>query len=74
MLVIKVTLRKGRTLAQKKALGRALTEAAATYLGEARENIRLVYYEVSPDDWFVAGEPLSSLKKPSLPANDETRS
>ncbi len=73
MLVIKVTLRAGRTAEQKKALAKALTRAAARLLGEPEKNIRLVYYEVAPEDWFVAGEPLPT--RPSTTEDDDaTRS
>jgi 4-oxalocrotonate tautomerase len=55
MVVLKVTLLEGRSLAKKRELARRLSEAAARFLGEDLQEIRLVFYEVSKDDWAVGG-------------------
>ena len=55
MVVLKVTLLEGRSLAKKRELARRLSEAAARFLGEDLQEIRLVFYEVSKEDWAVGG-------------------
>ncbi len=55
MVVLKVTLLEGRSLEKKRELARRLSEAAARFLGEDLQEIRLVFYEVSKDDWAVGG-------------------
>jgi len=55
MVVLKVTLLEGRPLEKKRELARRLTEAAAKHLGEPKEEIRLVFYEVSKEQWAVGG-------------------
>ena len=56
MIVIKTTMMEGRTGEQKEALIRRLSEAAANELGWPIEEVRVVIYEVSKDDWGIAGE------------------
>jgi 4-oxalocrotonate tautomerase len=55
MVVLKVTLLEGRSLEKKRELARRLSEAAARFLGEDLQEIRLVFYEVSKEDWAVGG-------------------
>lgn len=56
MLVIKTTMMEGRTMEQKEALIRRLSETAADELGWPLEEVRTVIYEVSKNDWGIAGE------------------
>lgn len=56
MLVIKTTMMEGRTTEQKEALIRRLSETAADELGWPLEEVRMVIYEVSKNDWGIAGE------------------
>ena len=56
MLVIKTTMMEGRTSEQKEALIRRLSETAAEELGWPLEEVRVVIYEVSKNDWGIAGE------------------
>lgn len=56
MLVIKTTMMEGRTSEQKEALIRRLSETAADELGWPLEEVRVVIYEVSKNDWGIAGE------------------
>lgn len=56
MIVLKVTMMEGRTLEQKRTLARRLTEAAARHFGEPAEEIRLVIYEVTPNQWASGGQ------------------
>lgn len=62
MPLIQVTLAKGRTPEQLKALGEALTAAAESSIGAKRESVRVVLTECEPDHWFVGGETLADLK------------
>jgi 4-oxalocrotonate tautomerase len=55
MVVLKVTLLEGRSPEKKRELARRLSEAAARFLGEDLQEIRLVFYEVSKEDWAVGG-------------------
>jgi|FaiFalFF_MnMetaG_3_1042247.scaffolds.fasta_scaffold01741_6 4-oxalocrotonate tautomerase len=55
MVVLKVTLLEGRSLEKKRELARRLSEAAARHFGEDLQEIRLVFYEVSKEDWAVGG-------------------
>jgi 4-oxalocrotonate tautomerase len=54
-LVIKLTMMEGRTTEQKEALIRRLSEAAAEELGWPLEEVRMVIYEVSKEEWGIAG-------------------
>ena len=56
MIVIKTTMMEGRTAEQKEALIRRLSEAAADELGWPIEEVRVVFYEVSKNNWGIAGE------------------
>lgn len=62
MPFIQVTMLEGRTVEQKHALISALTEAAVASVGAKPESVRVALYEVSGDDWGVAGEAMSVLK------------
>ncbi|RTG97532.1 tautomerase family protein [Thermus scotoductus] len=55
MVLLKVTLLEGRPLEKKRELAKKLTEAAARHFGVPREDIRLIFYEVSREDWAVGG-------------------
>jgi 4-oxalocrotonate tautomerase len=55
MVVLKVTLLEGRSLEKKRELTRRLSEAAARHFGEDLQEMRLVFYEVSKEDWAVGG-------------------
>jgi 4-oxalocrotonate tautomerase len=56
VLVIKTTMMEGRTSEQKEALILRLSETAADELGWPIEEVRMVIYEVSKNDWGIAGE------------------
>ena len=59
MPFIQVTMIEGRTAEQKHALIKALTEAAVATVNTVPDNVRVALYEVSADDWGVAGEAVS---------------
>ncbi|MDN5861155.1 MAG: 4-oxalocrotonate tautomerase family protein [Pseudonocardia sp.] len=62
MPLIQVTLAKGRTPEQLRALGQALTAAAEQAIGARRESIRVVLTECEPELWFAGGESLADLR------------
>ena len=62
MPFIQVTLLKGRSVEQKHALIRRLTEAVAEEVGGDPQRIRVALYEVSADDWGIGGVPMSVLR------------
>ena len=62
MPFIQVTLLKGRSVEQKHALIRRLTEAVAEEVGGDPQSIRVALYEVSADDWGIGGVPVSVLR------------
>ena len=62
MPLIQVTMLKGRTPEQKKALIRELTEAAVSSIDANPESIRVVLYEVDGDHFAVAGETMTERK------------
>ena len=55
MLVLKVTMLEGRTAEQKAELIRRLTDSAAQHLGEPADSIRVLIYEMSPQNWGAGG-------------------
>jgi 4-oxalocrotonate tautomerase len=55
MLVLKVSIREGRTEAQKSELIERLTAAAELYLNEPADDIRVIVYEVPPTNWGAGG-------------------
>ncbi|GAA4707851.1 hypothetical protein GCM10023215_56180 [Pseudonocardia yuanmonensis] len=62
MPLIQVTLAKGRSPEQLRALGEALTTAAEEAVGAKRESIRVVLTECEPELWFAGGESLADLR------------
>lgn len=59
MVVLKVTLLRGRSLEKKRELVRRLTEMAARALSEPYEEVRVILYEVRKDQWATGGILLS---------------
>ena len=62
MPLIQVTLAKGRSPEQLKALGAALTAAAAEAIEAKPETVRVVLNECEAEHWFVGGETLADLR------------
>ena len=62
MPFIQVTLLEVRSVEQKHALIRRLTEAVAEEVGGDPQRIRVALYEVSADDWGIGGVPVSVLR------------
>ena len=63
MLVIKTTMMEGRTAEQKEALIRRLSEVAVEELGWPVEDVRVVIYEVTKQDWGIAGSSVSERER-----------
>ena len=59
MPMIQVTMIEGRTVEQKHALIKELSEAVQRTLDVPIERVRVALYEVSADDWGIGGVPVS---------------
>jgi 4-oxalocrotonate tautomerase len=59
MPFITVQLIEGRTVEQKHALIKEISEAAIRVLDADPDNVRIVINEVTADDWGVAGVPVA---------------
>ena len=55
MPVIQITMSEGRTIEQKRELVRVLTKETARILNSKEENMRVLIYEVSKENWGNAG-------------------
>jgi 4-oxalocrotonate tautomerase len=66
MPFITVQLIEGRSVEQKHALIKEISEAAIRVLDADPDNVRIVINEVTADDWGVGGVPVavSRDKKP----------
>jgi 4-oxalocrotonate tautomerase len=56
MPTIRVELFAGRTVEQKRALARALTEAAVATLGGRPDGVDIIFTDVERHDWATGGE------------------
>ena len=55
MPVIQITMSVGRTIEQKRELVKVLTKETARILNSKEENMRVLIYEVSKENWGNAG-------------------
>jgi 4-oxalocrotonate tautomerase len=55
MPVIQITMSEGRTIEQKRELVKVLTKETARILNSKEENMRILIYEVSKENWGNAG-------------------
>ena len=55
MPVVTVQLWEGRTLAQKRALVRAITDAMVEHAAARPEALHVILQEVPPENWGLAG-------------------
>jgi 4-oxalocrotonate tautomerase len=62
MPLIQVTLVQGRTVEQKHALIRALTDAMHEAIGTPKDRIRVALYEITGDEWGIGGEPFAAVR------------
>ena len=63
MFVIKVTMMAGRTAEQKAELIRQLSDAAARRLDWPMDDVRVIIYEVSKDEWGIAGRAVAERER-----------
>lgn len=59
MPFITVQIIEGRSVEQKHALIKEISEAAIRVLGADPDNVRIVINEVTADDWGVGGIPVA---------------
>jgi 4-oxalocrotonate tautomerase len=55
MPTIRVELMEGRTIEQKKALVKALTQATADTLGSKPESVDVLLFDIKRHDWATGG-------------------
>lgn len=56
MPTIRVELFEGRTVDQKRALAKALTEATVRTLGSPPESVEVLFFDIARHDWATGGE------------------
>jgi 4-oxalocrotonate tautomerase len=62
MPLIQVTMVEGRTVEQKHALIRNLSDTLAETLDIPLERVRVAIYEVSADEWGIGGQPFAAVR------------
>lgn len=68
MPTIHVQMFAGRTLEQKRALAKALTDATVATLGAKPESVDVIFTDVQRSDWASGGELWSDKTPPAPPA------
>lgn len=56
MPTIRVDLMEGRTVDQKRALAKALTQAVVDTLGAKPESVDVLLYDIKRHDWATGGQ------------------
>ena len=69
MPTLRVELFEGRTVEQKRALAKALTDACVGTLGGKAEAVEVIFYDIARHDWASGGELWSDRAAPSNPEN-----
>lgn len=59
MPLIQVTMVEGRSVEQKHALIRNLSQSMSETLDVPLERIRVAIYEISADEWGIGGQPFA---------------
>jgi 4-oxalocrotonate tautomerase len=67
MPTIRVELFAGRTVEQKRALAKALTDATVATLGGRAEAVDVIFVDVERHDWASGGELWSDRAPPPPP-------
>jgi len=65
MPTIHVELFEGRTLEQKRALARELTDATVRVLGGSPDGVDVIFRDVARQDWATGGVLWSDKAKPA---------
>ncbi len=60
MLVLKITMMRGRTPEQKEALIAQLSQAAAKHLDWPLEEVRVAIYEIGEYEWGIGGRSVAA--------------
>lgn len=68
MPTLKVEMFAGRTLEQKRALARELTDATVRALGVPASAVEVLFYDIERHDWAVGGVLCSDPPPPVPPA------
>ena len=55
MPMIRVEMYPGRTVEQKRAFAKAVTEAFVSICGSTPQSVQVVFQDVAKEDWAVAG-------------------
>ncbi|MBM3377168.1 MAG: 4-oxalocrotonate tautomerase [Betaproteobacteria bacterium] len=63
MPTIRVELFEGRTIDQKRALAKALTEATVQTLGGSPDAVDILFFDMKREDWATGGELWEDKKK-----------
>ena len=63
MPLIHIELFPGRSDAKKSELAHAITSACESVIGAKPEEVEILFSEVEPRDWFVAGGSYASPAK-----------
>ena len=67
MPTLRVEMFAGRTVEQKRALARELTEATVRALGVSASAVEVLFYDVERSDWAVGGKLCSDAPAPPTP-------
>lgn len=62
MVIVRVHLLRGRSPEIKYQLMRELTDHVVSALGVDRQEVRVFFVELDPEDWGIAGIPASILR------------
>lgn len=67
MVILRVHLLRGRSDELKRRLLHELTEQTAAILGIDRQRVRVFIVELEPENWGIAGVPVSLIRGQALP-------
>lgn len=56
MPVIKIEMFPGRTLEQKRAIAKAVTDSFVEAANATPQSVHILFSEIAQDDWAVAGQ------------------
>ena len=60
MPIVRVTLATGRSQAQKQAMADEITDALVRHGNAHRDHVYVLFEDVDPDAWMVAGETITN--------------
>lgn len=63
MPMVRIELSAGRTVEQKRAVARAVTDAMVSICNCTPESVHVVFFDVATNDWAVAGRLLGDPPK-----------